>query len=655
MAEERSLAELRQAVQDAQGRDWPQALALGRELVSRFPGQPAGYQAAAAAARALKLFDQAAEIIGRAAERFPSSPWPLIETAHLAQARGDDGEAASVAARLRRDFPDAEAGYQIGVRAGWRLVKIDEVLALAVEGTRRFPERQWPWVHTALAERARGDETATLARAEEAIRRFPAAEEPYQIAALAARQLNRAARSAELAAEALRRFPDRPWPWVEAARAAMADGDDKETRRLAEILRQRFPNAAEGYQLGIQSARNLVCYAEALAIAAEAARLFPAEAWPVTEAAWTLRADGDLGQAERAAAELRARFPDKPDGYRLGAAVLEDADRLDEIPSLLEAASRHFPSAAWVGETASRVARRIAMRDGRDRLTQDIAALAPVLSSFATSMSGAMPRVIVVLGMHRAGTSLCAKMLKALGARLGGPLMPAAKSNREGHYEHLEIVRLHEALLDHEERSWDSLHLLEPPGASVSDGQRAEIRAQLKAVVSEQMRASPGVWAFKDPRTARLLPLWKQIFEELNILPVWVLSVRDPRSVAASLKARNRTPLAIGEFLWCEHYLDILRHLGPRIDVVVHHERWYASPGPQLAALADATGLSEAVARIRIDDVVRSDLGRDGPQDRPFQVSLARHLHAALSAERPDLARLQSEAARIWDYAAGLR
>jgi tetratricopeptide (TPR) repeat protein len=655
MAEERTLADLRQAVEDALGRDWPQALVLGRELVRRFPGHPSGYQAEAAAARALKLFDHATEIIGRAAERFPSSPWPLIETAHTAQARGDDAEAAFLAARLRREFPDSEAGYQIGVRAGWRLVRNDEILALAVEATRRFPERQWPWIHAALAERARGDHQAALARAEEAIRRFPAAEEPYKIAAAAARQLNQVARAAEVAAEALSRFPDSPWPWIEAARAASADGDDTETARLAEILRQRFPKASEGYQIGIQSARNLARYEEALAIAAEAARLFPAEAWPVTEAGWTLRADGDLGQAERAAADVRARFPDRPDGYRLGVAVLEDADRLDEIPSLLEAASPHFPSADWVGETASRVARLIAMRDGRDRLMQDLAALAPALSRFATSISGARPRVIVVLGMHRAGTSLCAKMLKALGARLGGPLMPAAKSNLEGHFEHLDIVRLHEALLDHEDRRWDSLHLLEPSRPPVSDGQHAEIRAQLKAVVTEQLRASPGVWAFKDPRTARLLPLWTQIFEELDILPVWVLSLRDPRSVAASLNKRNKMPLEIGEFLWCEHYLDILRHLGSRIDVVVHHERWYTSPGPQLAALTDAAGLSAGLARLRIDDVVRPDLGRDEPQDRPFTVALARHLHAALSAEPPDLARLQIEAERIWQHAAGLR
>jgi tetratricopeptide (TPR) repeat protein len=655
MADARSLGDLRKAVQDAEGRDWPQALALGRELAARFPAHAAGYQAQCAAARALKLFDHAAALLDEAEERFPGSAWPLIERARMALARAEEAVAAELAAALRRDFPDLEAGYQIGLLAARRLSRPAEAVALGEAALRRFPERPWAWIEAALAERMRGDEAAALALAEQAIVRFPAAEQAYQIVANTARLLDRPQQAAAAVAEALRRFPERPWPWIAAARAARAGGDDKAARRFAETLRQRFADAREGYQIGAQAARNLVRYEEALAIAAEAARRFPAEAWPAIETAWTLRADGDLEQAALAAEALRARFPDKPEGYRVGVAVLQDADRLDEIQALLDKARRQFPAEDWVGETEARVTRLIAARAQRGRVTQAIADLTQVLSAYETSLAPPVARVIVVLGMHRAGTSFCAKMLTELGVSLGGPLMPAAKSNPDGHYEHMEIVRLHEALLGHEERSWDSLHLLEPRRAVASESERAAIRARLRAVVAAELAAAGGVWAFKDPRTARLLPVWREILDELNVSPVWVVALRDPRAVALSLQTRDRMPLEIGEFLWCEHYLDILRHLGSRIDLVVQHERWFSAPGPQMAQLAEAAGLADRAAAVRIEEALRPAVLHDLPADQPFQLSLARHLHAALSADGPDLGRLQREAERLWHYAARLR
>ena len=44
-----------------------------------------------------------------------------------------------------------------------------------------------------------------------------------------------------------------------------------------------------------------------------------------------------------------------------------------------------------------------------------------------------------------------------------------------------------------------------------------------------------GYFGFKDPRTAELMPLWHQIFNELKLAPKLVLCLRNPAQVARSL------------------------------------------------------------------------------------------------------------------------
>ncbi|MBN8889050.1 MAG: hypothetical protein J0H91_01990, partial [Rhodospirillales bacterium] len=166
--------------------------------------------------------------------------------------------------------------------------------------------------------------------------------------------------------------------------------------------------------------------------------------------------------------------------------------------------------------------------------------------------------------------------------------------------------------------------------------------------------AGGGAWAFKDPRTARFLPLWRQVFEELGIQPVWLLSVRDPRAIAASLLARDGIPAPVGALLWVEHYLDALRHLGPDIAGIVHYEHWFTAPESQVARLAGLLGDAPAEAVEAARGAIRADLRHnapagDAPDAQPDGASdLARHLHAWLLAAPPDLARLQRQAARLW-------
>src|SRR6266446_6985151 len=56
-------------------------------------------------------------------------------------------------------------------------------------------------------------------------------------------------------------------------------------------------------------------------------------------------------------------------------------------------------------------------------------------------------KAIVVLGMHRSGTSALCGALDVLGVNFGKHLMTANEANTKGYWEHPEIVALHDELL----------------------------------------------------------------------------------------------------------------------------------------------------------------------------------------------------------------
>jgi hypothetical protein len=166
-------------------------------------------------------------------------------------------------------------------------------------------------------------------------------------------------------------------------------------------------------------------------------------------------------------------------------------------------------------------------------------------------------RAILILGMHRSGTSAITRVLNLLGVELGTRLMPAAAGNNEGGFwEHLGVVEIHEALLQALGRSWYDLRPL-PDGWMRSDAAQAA-KVKLAAVIESDFADTP-LWAVKDPRLCRLLPLWHELLADLRIEPSAVMVLRHPNEVARSLRDRDGFPLEQGRLTWLEHVADAER------------------------------------------------------------------------------------------------
>ncbi len=198
------------------------------------------------------------------------------------------------------------------------------------------------------------------------------------------------------------------------------------------------------------------------------------------------------------------------------------------------------------------------------------------------------PGTIVVLGMHRSGTSLVSRMLEAGGVYFGAPedLAPPATDNVRGFWEHLGIRAVNDALLARLGGDWRC-----PPESNdgTCDRSNDDLRERARTIVEDLGAASP-LRAWKDPRTTLVLPFWRSLLGD-RLRPV--LCVRHPASVAASLEARDAMPSVLARFLWQEYGARAVADLAGLPVVVVGYEEVLRDPVGQSVRLAAALSTAD--------------------------------------------------------------
>lgn len=194
-------------------------------------------------------------------------------------------------------------------------------------------------------------------------------------------------------------------------------------------------------------------------------------------------------------------------------------------------------------------------------------------------------RIVVVIGMHRSGTSVVTRGLRVLGVDLGDRLMPASPGiNEKGFWEDLDLHALSEDLLGHLGRTWHDVTPI--PEAALTGSGAAPYVSRAVDLLRDKMRESR-LFGFKDPRTARLLPFWRRVFEVLGVEASYVIALRHPNSVADSLAARNGFDAEKSHRLWLQHMAASLQGSAGRLRVVVSYDRLMDDPAGQLQRIAD--------------------------------------------------------------------
>lgn len=191
---------------------------------------------------------------------------------------------------------------------------------------------------------------------------------------------------------------------------------------------------------------------------------------------------------------------------------------------------------------------------------------------------------LVVLGMHRSGTSALAGSLGLCGAWLGeeAELTAPNKENPRGFFERRDLRAICDRLLHAAGADWWKVSGFEP--ISIPHDALAEQSRALRKTLEELDKH--GTWVIKEPRLCLLLPALRgQI-----TAPVCIHVHRNPLEVAHSLRLRNGFGIAEGIALWEAYNLRALHASEGLRRVLVSYEELMTDPGGCIARLVEELG-----------------------------------------------------------------
>lgn len=235
---------------------------------------------------------------------------------------------------------------------------------------------------------------------------------------------------------------------------------------------------------------------------------------------------------------------------------------------------------------------------------------------------------LIVVGMHRSGTSALTGALHSLGANVGnsGELTGSSVENKKGFFERRDIRHICDALLHSADADWWKVSDFSTD--QVEKAQLDQQRTKFSAIVENL--SSTQSWVIKEPRLCLLLPLLVDLVSN----PVCLLIYRNPIEVAKSLRTRNQIPLQQGLALWEAYNLAAIDTVKGRRCVVVSYHDLIADPVATLDNVVDQL-FSSGVEGLR------------RPQDAADFID--KSLQRAV-VQPDEMAMLTTEQRALWDF-----
>jgi len=223
--------------------------------------------------------------------------------------------------------------------------------------------------------------------------------------------------------------------------------------------------------------------------------------------------------------------------------------------------------------------------------------------------SDGLPRAVVVLGMHRSGTSALTRVISLLGADLPGNLMRPNPENEAGYWESADLVVIHDEMLSSAGTYWHDWRAFNP------DWYDSPIAPVFRRRILDVLRNDYGnsqLFVVKDPRICRFWPFWREVLDEFGAKPGVVLPVRNPLEVAASLRRRDGFVSAKSCLLWLRHVIDAEKATRDVPRAVVTYDALLADWQGVVATLGAGLGVSwprrGALVELEIERVLATQL-----------------------------------------------
>jgi hypothetical protein len=209
------------------------------------------------------------------------------------------------------------------------------------------------------------------------------------------------------------------------------------------------------------------------------------------------------------------------------------------------------------------------------------------LARYVSAAVGTAPRpetAVLVLGMHRSGTSAVTRIVNLLGVPVGRAegLLAGDERNAKGYWESANLMLFHEHLLSRLGGRWDAPPPLQ---AGWENAWGLALMVGRARVAFKDAYGDVRTFVFKDPRTSLTLPFWRRALRPRKALAIVVH--RSPVSVAGSLEERDRMAKRDALALWETYNRATLRHTDDLPTTYVAYE----------TLMSDPVGTAERIAR----------------------------------------------------------
>ncbi len=262
----------------------------------------------------------------------------------------------------------------------------------------------------------------------------------------------------------------------------------------------------------------------------------------------------------------------------------------------------------------------------------------------------AQRRALVIVGMHRSGTSATALAFQRLGWNVGQNSLPTQQAvNRDGFGENSGIVALNESLLASFGKRWFQLFALPSGWAETADG---AVWVEKATDVLSREFANESRWLLKDPRLCLTLPLWLAALQRLGIEVRLIVQARSPFAVARSLERRDRLPISVGMLLWLHNTLQAELNSRDCVRAVLQYEHVLERGAAALALFDDVAVDAD------IDIGIDASLNHGAPEvtpEGPLAAACARVLEALVSGDSTQLESQSALAETLGDELGAVR
>lgn len=249
---------------------------------------------------------------------------------------------------------------------------------------------------------------------------------------------------------------------------------------------------------------------------------------------------------------------------------------------------------------------------------------------------------VVVLGMHRSGTSLVSRLLNLMGFYFGAEntALLSANDNPKGFWERKDVVDINNKIL--RENGFDWFKISDLDKKVLENLESKENKQNVFEIVSRLDAFRP--WFIKDPRLCLLLPIWEKFIP--NSVNIFVY--RDPMEVAYSLNKRNEFPIPFGLALWEKYNESALRYSEGQSRFFINYNELIQRPIDILSQLLsffkanDDFGLRD-LTRSEITEVIDENLYNQKSNKLPETYRLTssqQDLLDVLKSAKPGLAKI---------------